>query len=292
MCIRDRVSTNVPDIVSEDRMDEIVEDFMKVMRPTEIIRRVITFIRDRMRIQEGGYISIHARCGDAHLDGARLNPMDNRALPADVIPQVLEAVAAVRDGKCADPSLKGLPVVLHTDSMEVRTALTGRVRVFGGKIQHTGEEGEAQGFLDAIAEFYIMAGAKEIFYITPSGFSRFAALFRGIYAKSLDTLFAEDAEEEPLVDDVEVEAVEEEPLVEVEAVEEEPLVEVEAVEEEPLVEVEAVEEEPLVEVEAVEATSVEATSVEATSVEAVAPIAATPAISLNSKKNKKRKNNT
>jgi hypothetical protein len=181
------VSTNVPTIATEDEMDTVVDDFMKLLRPSAALMDEVQKLQTYLGIETGKYVSIHARCGDAHMTSTTINVADNRMLPT-VAAKLVQRFADVMPG----------PVIVHTDSATLRGAIrtSDQVKVCNTFIQHTGEpigfhdlrraNIQEIGYLQTVAEFYIMSGAKEIYYITPSGFSRFAALFRGIYAKKVD----------------------------------------------------------------------------------------------------------
>ena len=188
------VSTNVPSIATEDEMDTVVDDFMKVLRPSAALMAEVERLQTALNIKTGDYISVHARCGDAHMSSATINAGDNRILPtvaAKLVQRFSEACNA--------------PVIVHTDSTTLRGAIrtSDHVKVCNTFIQHTGEPigfhdvrrgAQEIGYLQTVAEFYIMSGAKEIYYVTPSGFSRFAALFRGIYAKRVDDAVIKEKE--------------------------------------------------------------------------------------------------
>ena len=192
------VSTNVPTIATEDEMDTVVEDFMKVLRPSAALVAEVQKLQRDLGIETGKYASIHARCGDAHMTSTTINMGDNRMAPTVAATLVQRAAAAISSD---------LSVIVHTDSATLRKSIKcgDQIKVCDTFIQHTGEPiGFHQirrpgvqkiGYLQTVAEFYIMCGAKEIYYTTSSGFSRFAALFRGIYAKQIDQALIKEKEQ-------------------------------------------------------------------------------------------------
>lgn len=178
------VSTNVQDIATDDEMDYIVEDFMKLLRPSANLMTAVEKLRNELGLG-GPYASIHVRCGDAHMTGTTINMRDNRITPATALPLVQRA---------ADIIGKTMPVIVHTDSLTLRNSIqcSASVKVCNTVIQHTGEptlSGADFPFLETVAEFYVMCGACEIYYAVPSGFSRFSALFQGVYPIKIDDAF-------------------------------------------------------------------------------------------------------
>jgi hypothetical protein len=166
------VTTNIGTFVPSSALKVTVPEFMRLFKPS------VSVDRKRSELLEGAgvcgeYISLHVRCGDGYSGSPNCYcPEDRRLDPDMAFAQLLSFVCGLEDD---------LPIIFHTDNLglrhRVRTAIP-ELRILDVAIQHTAEPGGS--CIDTVAEFFIVGGAKKIYYMVDSGFTRMPSLMFGV----------------------------------------------------------------------------------------------------------------
>lgn len=154
-----RISCNL--FMFEDYQDikNVIGDFLKLLKPSsQVISRMNQLLptwKDRL------HMSAHIRCGDFYMTDAQCSEDKRVIVDNDYIRMIQRMI----------PS-NGL---IHTDNLELKKALaTLGYKTFDIAIQHTCVIGDTQGYIDTIAEFFILANAHTIIQFKYSGFSHWA----------------------------------------------------------------------------------------------------------------------
>jgi hypothetical protein len=166
------VTTNIGTFVPWCDLEAAVPEFMRLFKPSAAV--------DRRRVQllesagvRGDYISLHVRCGDGYSGSPNCYcPGDLRLDPELAFAQLLSFVCGLEDD---------LPIIFHTDNLALRErcrAAIPELRTLDVAIQHTAEPGGS--CIDTVAEFFIVGGAKKIYYMVDSGFTRMPSLMFGV----------------------------------------------------------------------------------------------------------------
>ncbi len=166
------ITTNIGTFVPSSALAATVPKFMRLFKPSAAVDRRRSELLEGVGVS-GEYISLHIRCGDGFSGSPNCYcPGDRRLDPELAFAQLLSFVCGLEDD---------LPIIFHTDNLALRercrTAIP-ELRVLDAAIQHTAEPGGS--CIDTVAEFFIVGGAKKIYYMVDSGFTRMPSLMFGV----------------------------------------------------------------------------------------------------------------
>lgn len=162
----------------------ILEEYRtSVLSPSDMTCQMMNVFYERTNLNKNPetnpkpYISLHIRCGDAHLNGSTRN--EQRINTSDI-----NSIVSTLRSYMEEQNPEHLPVVLHTDSLQLKHELfcnlPGQLLDTQAHIQHIGEyfgNFTQDTVLSTVAEFYFIMGAEKI--LSPfsySGFSHIAAV--------------------------------------------------------------------------------------------------------------------
>jgi hypothetical protein len=176
------VTTNAGTFTNDETRDTYLDDFAhNVLVPSQAVTMRIGDLYRQLRLMPRTYISLHVRCGDMFMGAADCYcPTDRRIGPEEAAQKILKLLPALKTG--------GLPIILHTDSPQLRALLRGTdLHILETHIQHTAQHSptnSAEDYYDTVAEFFIVGQAAKILYLTWSGFGYWAAkLHNTVYEK-------------------------------------------------------------------------------------------------------------
>jgi hypothetical protein len=166
------VITNIGTFVPSSALVVAVPSFMELFKPSAAVDRRRSELLGLAGVH-GEYISLHVRCGDGYSDSPNCYcPGDRRLDPDMAFAQLLSFVCDLKDD---------LPIIFHTDNLSLRErcrASIPELLTLDVSIQHTAEPGGS--CIDTVAEFFIVGGAKKIYYMVDSGFTRMPSLLFGV----------------------------------------------------------------------------------------------------------------
>lgn len=177
----------------------ILEEYnTSVLGPSEETKQMVSEFLKRTGINDSSYLSLHIRCGDAHLVGSTRN--EQRVDMSNMGEFISEIRSFVEEHNPEE-----YPVVLHTDSLQLKhelfCSLPGMLRDTQAHIQHISEyfgNFTQETVCSTVAEFYFIMGAKKILSpVSYSGFSHIAAVIgqkpyftkRGVSTEFVESFF-------------------------------------------------------------------------------------------------------
>jgi hypothetical protein len=172
-----RITANVVGYYTIDEVRNYIPFFNQILKPSDQVERRIRQVYDAYDLQPRDYFSVHVRCGDKYLlNNYKYCPNDKRIeLDKKFIDYVVDTISQIYTREKLS-----CPIVFHTDSAYLRDMLKYKYITMPFYIQHTAVRPDIiddnQGYIDTIAEFYIMARSCGILQFIYSGFSHWASI--------------------------------------------------------------------------------------------------------------------
>jgi len=171
------IISNIFGIESSEYILSLVDEFNKLIKPSEIVLNEIDKILINNSLKDKEYISIHIRCGDKYLNNQDIYCKEDERLS---ISTCLNDIENKINHFNNNHNPNNLLLVIHSDSEILKSKFKDKYIVIDTIIQHTAihsdTKNDMNGFISTVAEFYIMSKSKSIIQITYSGFSQWSSI--------------------------------------------------------------------------------------------------------------------
>uniref|UniRef100_A0A6C0JT11 Glycosyltransferase n=1 Tax=viral metagenome TaxID=1070528 RepID=A0A6C0JT11_9ZZZZ len=173
-----RITSNSIGFVAWREILDVLPEFRGLLKPSTVVSNRIAQLQEQYNLVDNSYISVHIRCGDFYTDSKFIYCKGDKRIKKLTNEYVLSILSQIDNLKSP------LPIVIHADNDKFKKMMKEKIKenikILENKIQHTSIRPDIArnnaGYIDTIAEFYILANSAKIVQFNYSGFSHWAAI--------------------------------------------------------------------------------------------------------------------